>query len=110
MRAGTELMTNATPMTKGKPGTAPRLSLRHWWGIGRDSSFPRRASASDGARFPREAGEHGGAVVRHQHVVLDPHTAPAGDVHAGLDGHDHARLQHVLRVGTDARGLVNLQP
>src|SRR5688572_15646025 len=37
--------------------------------------------------------EYVAARVRHQHVVLDPHTAKARNIRAGLDRKDHPRLE-----------------
>jgi hypothetical protein len=47
--------------------------------------------------------------ARHQHVILDPHTAPPGDVDARLDRDHHSRLERAFFVLSQARGLVNLE-
>ena len=36
------------------------------------------------------------SVAGDQNIVLDPYAAPAGDINARLDGHNHAGLQHGL--------------
>ena len=45
--------------------------------------------SSDLQQVGRHVGQHLDAVVRHQHVVLDPNAAPAGEIRAGLDREDH---------------------
>ena len=45
-------------------------------------------------------------------MLLVPHAAPAGQVDARLDGHDHPRFEPVglLGPGREARQLVDQQP
>src|SRR5207244_9604210 len=50
-----------------------------------------------------------GAVRRHEHEVLEPHTAVALPVAAGLDGDDVAGPERLLRRQAHSRGLVNLE-
>ena len=38
--------------------------------------------------------EHFAAATGHQHVVLNAHASPTGQVNAWLHGHNHTRLQH----------------
>src|SRR6266478_7429560 len=53
--------------------------------------------------------QHFAAVRRHQYVVLDSHSPPAGKVNAGLNSEDHSRLKHGVGILPDGRRLVNLQ-
>ena len=48
------------------------------------------------------------AVGGHQHIVLDPDSAPIGQVDARLDRDDHARLKRDLGFLAEPRGLVDI--
>src|SRR5919197_5266598 len=56
------------------------------------------------------AGEHGMAVFRHHHEILDPHAAAARQIHAGLHGDHVPGEQRRLGRGGQPRRLVDLHP
>src|SRR5262249_41438294 len=55
------------------------------------------------------SGELAAATGLDDHVVLDADAAPAGQVDAGLDGDDHALLEHGVAARVEAGVLVRLQ-
>jgi len=52
--------------------------------------------------------DHPAAVGRDENKILDPHAELPFQVDARLDGHEHARLQHGLRLRAGRRLLVDL--
>src|SRR5215218_3075759 len=81
----------------GCVGFSGMLRLR-----GRHSSDWAATGSADPHRVERfrDVGQDLATVVGHQHVVLDPDAAPAGQIDAGLDGDHHAGLE--LDVGAHA--------
>src|SRR5579875_1517027 len=62
--------------------------------------------------FPvtRQAGQSLCAVGRNQYVVFDPHTSPARQIDARLQGENHAWLNRRVTLGPQPRRFVDLQP
>src|SRR5437762_5148790 len=52
---------------------------------------------SDLDQLPCRPGQHFHTTLGHEHIVFDPHTAPARQVGAGLDGEDHAGGHRFVR-------------
>src|SRR5437588_1493956 len=74
----------------------------------RGESRPRVLPRS-GLQVVREVGQELGAVIGDKHQILEPATAEAGAVAAGLQGHHVAGEEHVGRA-TERWRLVHLEP
>src|SRR5438309_958239 len=88
--------------------TSKRPSGR-WTTMPRRRSFVFVVSATRKLRSPRQVRQVLVPVARHDEKVLDAHAADAGQVHAGLDGDHHARLERPLRPRRKRRSLVDVE-
>src|SRR5262249_23650600 len=68
-----------------------------------------RPNLADGHGLLGDRGEHLRAVVGDDDEILDADAADAGEVHAGLDGHDVAGRQRARVLDVQPRRLVHLQ-
>ena len=48
-------------------------------------------------------------VARDDDHILNAYSAPAGQVDARFDGHDHSGFENIFRLRREPRGFVNLQ-
>src|SRR5215475_6507870 len=61
-------------------------------------------------KIPRNAGQHFGSIFVHGNIVFDPDSSHARHIHAGLNGHDVARLQNLLLSLRHPGILMHFQP
>src|SRR5260370_27684913 len=74
-----------------------------------DKCTPGLDESAGDAKRAIGTGQHAPARRLDDHVVLDAHAAPARDVDARLDGHDHALFEDRFAAGVEARSLVRLE-
>src|SRR4029078_1264950 len=83
--------------------------------IGRPRTASGRARAAGARRPPRprrtpRCAHPPPAARLDDDAALDAHTAPPREIDAGLDGEDHALLEHGGRARVEAGRFVGLQP
>jgi hypothetical protein len=62
-----------------------------------------------GLKFPRQGAQHPATATCHQTVILNPYSAPPGEVDSGFNGHHHSTFQFPILAAGQAYRLVDLQ-